>query len=174
VTEPPLALRDRTVAVLVFDSSKAPVVAGARTPEEVAELKRTAGKVLAESIALRMKVRLHARADVVSSVPEDAEYVVTGKIIEIDPGNSTLRVAAGVATAFGVPASGGAGTFRASGEVLRVSGKKLVRVAEFEHASEVRGGAFSSDGEVVRAGSEDFAIRVANFFEDPKDNSDLR
>jgi hypothetical protein len=177
VLNPPLEMTKRTIAVVHFDSSKAQVVAGNRTPAEVKELKDTSGVMVAETVALKVRARLDTRVEAVAEAPKDGvDYVVTGKVIQVDPGSSTLRVAGGITSAvFGRGSGGGGGgAFQASGEISRLEpGGKLVRVADFEHKVEISGGTFTSDGDIVRAGADEFATLVANFFQSPRNNNEV-
>lgn len=175
ILQPPLEMKAKRIAVVYFDSKNAQVVAGARTPDQVKELKDTSGAMLAETIAIKARARLNARVDAVAQAGEDVDYVVKGKIIQVDPGDARLRAAGGiVGTILGGRGSGGAGAFQASGEVYRVqSGGLLIRVADFEHKAQISGGTFTSDGDIIRAGAEQLSSLVINFFEKPRDNNQV-
>jgi hypothetical protein len=176
VLAPPLAMQGRRVGIVFFDSKNAQVVAGSRTPAQVQELKDTSGTMIAETIALKTRARLNTMVDAMPLANVNGyDFIIQGKVIQVDPGDANLRIASGVTShILGGFGGGGGGVVEVSGEVDRVDNGNLVRVADFAHKAQIHGGTFTSDGDVVRAGAEQVSTLVANFFLEPRDNNQVQ
>ena len=176
VLAPPMVMQGRRVAVVFFDSKNAQVVAGSRTPAKVQELKDTSGTMIAETIALKARARLNTMVDALPQPNVNGyDYIIVGKVIQVDPGDANLRIASGVTShLLGIGGGGGGGgVVEVSGEVDRVENGNLIRVADFAHKAQIKGGTFTSDGDVIRAGAEQLSTLIANFFQEPRDNNQV-